>query len=127
MVEEGQPDYLEQNINTILRRHDVQARVHGKDVFTMAGEYTCQLMEAGLRKFLQQWEPAAITVPPLEKSNGPESERSGATGAATAVRLVYRLSGAPVFLRRETAGKGIRQAAGEHGYRLSFLCHTCPL
>ncbi len=74
MVEEGQPDYLEQNINTILRRHDVQARMHGKDVFTMAGEYTCQLMEAGLRKFLQQWEPAAITVPPLEKTAGPDRE-----------------------------------------------------
>ena len=70
MVEEGQPDYLEQNINTILRRHDVQARLHGKDVFTMAGEYTCQLMEQGLRKFLLQWEPAAVTVPPLEKTDG---------------------------------------------------------
>ena len=70
MVEEGQPDYLEQNINTILRRNDVQARLHGKDVFTMAGEYTCQLMEQGLRKFLLQWEPAAVTVPPLEKTDG---------------------------------------------------------
>ena len=57
LVEEGQPDYLEQNINTILRRNDVQTRVHGKDVFSMAGEYTCQLMEAGLRKFLARWEP----------------------------------------------------------------------
>ena len=70
MVEEGQPDYLEQNVNTILRRRDVQARIHGKDVFTMAGEYTCQLMEEGLRKFLLQWEPAAVTIPPLEKANG---------------------------------------------------------
>ena len=74
LVEEGQPDYLEQNINTILRRHDVQARVHGKDVFTMAGEYTCQLMEEGLRKFLARWEPDAVTVPPLEKSNGGNRE-----------------------------------------------------
>ena len=74
LVEEGQPDYLEQNINTILRRQDVQARVHGKDVFTMAGEYTCQLMEEGLRKFLARWEPGAITVPPLEKTNGANRE-----------------------------------------------------
>ena len=74
LVEEGQPDYLEQNINTILRRHDVQARVHGKDVFTMAGEYTCQLMEEGLRTFLARWEPGAITVPPLEKTNGGNRE-----------------------------------------------------
>ena len=74
LVEEGQPDYLEQNINTILRRHDVQARVHGKDVFTMAGEYTCQLMEQGLREFLARWEPDAVTVPPLEKTNGANRE-----------------------------------------------------
>ncbi len=74
LVEEGQPDYLEQNINTILRRNDIQARVQGKDVFSMAGEYTCQLMEAGLRKFLARWEPDAITVPPLEKTNGADRE-----------------------------------------------------
>ena len=74
MVEEGQPDYLEQNINTILRRNDVQTRIHGKDVFSMAGEYTCQLMEAGLRKFLTRWQPAAATIPPLEKHNGQSRE-----------------------------------------------------
>ena len=74
LVEEGQPDYLEQNINTILRRNDIQARVQGKDVFSMAGEYTCQLMEAGLRKFLARWEPDAITVAPLEKTNGADRE-----------------------------------------------------
>ena len=74
MVEEGQPDYLEQNINTILRRNDVQTRVHGKDVFSMAGEYTCQLMESGLRKFLAHWEPGAVTVPSLVKTNGADRE-----------------------------------------------------
>ena len=51
MVEEGQPDYLEQNINTILRRNDVQTRIHGKDVFSMAGEYTCQLMKRDCGNF----------------------------------------------------------------------------
>ena len=74
LVEEGQPDYLEQNINTILRRNDVQTRIHGKDVFSMAGEYTCQLMEAGLRKFLARWEPEAVTVAPLENSNGKDKD-----------------------------------------------------
>ena len=70
MVEEGQPDYIEQNLNTILRRNDVQTRIHGKDVFSMAGEYTCQLMEAGLRKFLAQWEPGAVTLPSLAQADG---------------------------------------------------------
>ncbi|MFT5350221.1 MAG: indolepyruvate ferredoxin oxidoreductase alpha subunit [Planctomycetota bacterium] len=61
LVEEGQPDYIEQNISTILRRKDIQTPLHGKDLFTMAGEYTCQLMEAGVRKFLQKYQPDAIT------------------------------------------------------------------
>ena len=68
MVEEGQPDYLEQNINTILRRHDVQARLHGKDVFfhgrgiylPVDGGRTAEISAAA-------GSPAAITVPPLDK------------------------------------------------------------
>jgi indolepyruvate ferredoxin oxidoreductase, alpha subunit len=52
MVEEGQPDYLEQALHAILRRHDVQTPLHGKDVLPKAGEYTASAMEAGLRKFM---------------------------------------------------------------------------
>ena len=40
LVEEGQPDFIEQNVHSILRRADLQTRVHGKDVLPMAGEYT---------------------------------------------------------------------------------------
>ena len=40
MVEEGQPEFIEQALNTILRRRDIQTRIVGKDVLPMAGEYT---------------------------------------------------------------------------------------
>ena len=40
MVEESQPEFLEQAINVILRKADLQTRVHGKDMLPMAGEYT---------------------------------------------------------------------------------------
>ena len=33
MVEEGQPEYIEQSLNTILRRRDLQTKISGKDVF----------------------------------------------------------------------------------------------
>ncbi|HEV2727755.1 MAG TPA: thiamine pyrophosphate-dependent enzyme, partial [Solirubrobacterales bacterium] len=52
MIEEGQPDYIEQNLNTILRRADLQTRVHGKDVLPMAGEYTPLVLARGLDAFL---------------------------------------------------------------------------
>ncbi len=33
IVEEGQPEFIEQAVNTVLRRHDIQAKIHGKGVF----------------------------------------------------------------------------------------------
>ena len=40
IVEEGQPEFIEQALNTILRRRDIQTKICGKDVLPMAGEYT---------------------------------------------------------------------------------------
>jgi len=53
MVEEGQPDYLEQALNAILKRHEVATRVVGKEVLPMAGEYTGAVVLKGLLEFLQ--------------------------------------------------------------------------
>jgi indolepyruvate ferredoxin oxidoreductase, alpha subunit len=57
MVEEGQPDYLEQAVNTILRRADIQTMVHGKDMLPMAGEYTGGVVRAGVQKFIERYRP----------------------------------------------------------------------
>ena len=57
IVEEGQPDFIEQAVNTILRRADLQTRVHGKDVLPMAGEYTGGVVRDGVRKFIAQVRP----------------------------------------------------------------------
>ena len=54
IVEEGQPDYIEQAVNTILRRADIQTRVHGKDMLPMAGEYTGGVVRDGIRKFIDE-------------------------------------------------------------------------
>ena len=52
MVEEGQPEFIEQALNTILRRKDVQTKVCGKDVFPQAGEYTAPVVLKGVNSFL---------------------------------------------------------------------------
>ena len=57
VVEEGQPDYIEQAIGSILRKRDVNATLAGKDVLPMAGEYTAEVMLAGLRGFLRGAAP----------------------------------------------------------------------
>ena len=60
MVEEGQPDYLEQNLHAIVRRRGVDVAVHGKDVLPPSGDYTVAVIEAGLRQFVERHHPAAF-------------------------------------------------------------------
>ena len=57
VLEEGQPEFIEQEIATCLRRAEVPARLHGKDVMHMAGEYSAEAMVRGLAKFLRQHAP----------------------------------------------------------------------
>lgn len=58
IVEEGQPEFIEHELNTIIRRADLQTRIIGKDVLPRAGEYTGQVLRDGLSSFLERWSPA---------------------------------------------------------------------
>ena len=52
MVEEGQPNYLEQAMRAILQERSITATaVHGKDCLPLAGEYTGEVVLRGLAKF----------------------------------------------------------------------------
>ncbi len=57
VVEEGQPEFIEQEILAILRRLDVNTPVHGKDMLPMAGEYTVEVIARGLAAFVAQHAP----------------------------------------------------------------------
>jgi len=52
VIEEGQPAYIEDALHAILRRADLQTKVHGKDCLPMAGEYTGEVVLAGLAKWV---------------------------------------------------------------------------
>ena len=58
VMEEGQPEYLEHEIGSLLRRADLSTRLHGKDMLPMAGEYTAEVMLEGLSTFLKAEVPA---------------------------------------------------------------------
>ena len=53
IIEEGQPDFIEQSINTTLRRAGIATRIAGKDVLPSAGEYTGQVLQLGIGAFLK--------------------------------------------------------------------------
>jgi len=57
MIEEGQPDFLEQNLHAILRKAELQTKVHGKDVLAMAGEYTGAMVLRGIFRFIERYAP----------------------------------------------------------------------
>ena len=57
IVEEGQPDYIDQAASTILRRADIQTKLHGKDMLPMGGEYNGGVVHEGLQKFIAMHRP----------------------------------------------------------------------
>ena len=76
IIEEGQPEFIEQAVNTILRRADIQTRVEGKGMLPMAGEYTGGVMKAGLRKFVAAYRPDL-----LPDARAPAAARRRTTGS----------------------------------------------
>jgi indolepyruvate ferredoxin oxidoreductase, alpha subunit len=73
IVEEGQPEYIEQSVNQFLRQADIQTRVVGKGPLPMAGEYTGAVVSAGIKGFLAQWAPH-ITASNQSPARGPAAE-----------------------------------------------------
>lgn len=66
LVEEGAPEYIEQSLNTILRRRDIQTKVSGKDVLPMGGEYTAPVLMKGVKNFLEMHQRVLLgNQPPL--------------------------------------------------------------
>ena len=70
MVEEGQPEYIEQSLNTILRRRDLQTASPGKDVLPMAR----RIYRAGDGR----------GHPPLPRDSSPGAARQSAAAARSA-------------------------------------------
>jgi indolepyruvate ferredoxin oxidoreductase alpha subunit len=58
VVEEGTPEYIEQEIATYLRRRDINTPLHGKDMLSATGEYSAEVMASGLAAFLGKYLPS---------------------------------------------------------------------
>jgi len=124
VVEEGQPDYIEQALHSILRRADVQARLHGKDMLQMAGEYTGEVVLRGVHKFIAH---AAAAL--LDRSELPSALR-GRTKSGVAQAAEKQVHGRPpsfctgcperpIF----TAMKLVERELGPHHVSCDIGCH----
>lgn len=56
LLEEGQPNFVEQNIAAILRERGLNTVLHGKDLLPKAGEYSAATLLTGMRRFLQRYD-----------------------------------------------------------------------
>ena len=65
VVEEGSPDYIEQQINVELRRADLRTHVYGKGPLPATGEYTSEVLIRGIAEFLAETRPVGLDITAL--------------------------------------------------------------
>jgi indolepyruvate ferredoxin oxidoreductase, alpha subunit len=90
VVEEGQPEYIEHEIGSILRRAGCTTSLSGKDALPMAGEYTSEVLIEGVGKFLREKLPAV---------GNQLTDKSYADEVTQLKTKAAKLLGAPVPLR----------------------------
>ncbi|MFM1855291.1 MAG: hypothetical protein RLZ83_600 [Pseudomonadota bacterium] len=121
LVEEGQPNYLEQNIAAVLRAAGSDCALHGKDLLPVAGEYTAAAVMGGVSAFLRRHG----VMRPLEVT-------AGAAAIAPALSPAVSLPAAPgpaVGPGRPVSASGrtipIQSAPVVHNRPPGF-CTGCP-
>ena len=60
VVEEGQPEHIEQTLGNFLFKSGRKLNLYGKDILPMAGEYTGQVVLDGLTAFLKKVAPQML-------------------------------------------------------------------
>ncbi|UCH74853.1 MAG: indolepyruvate ferredoxin oxidoreductase subunit alpha [Rhodospirillales bacterium] len=99
VLEEGYPEFIEQQILHILVRAGIATDVRGKDLFEGAGEYTGEWVARGLAGFLEAHGPAAAAKDMRALADGIETSqeagRAAFDGAAPPPREPTFCTGCP--------------------------------
>ncbi|MBO9099311.1 MULTISPECIES: indolepyruvate ferredoxin oxidoreductase subunit alpha [unclassified Rhizobium] len=124
MVEEGAPEYIEQSLNTILRRRDIQTRIAGKDTLPMGGEYTTQVLMKGIKTFLETHARVLLgNQPPLPDPspvlNDPKVRALAEVVPPRPAGFCIGCPERPIF----AAMKLVEQELGEHHVAADIGCH----
>jgi indolepyruvate ferredoxin oxidoreductase alpha subunit len=91
VLEEGQPNFVEQNISAILRKAKSTTELHGKDFLPMAGEYNTLTMLKGLRAYLEHYgriEPQPARKPRVIPLKEESVQQQPATTPAVAAEVL---------------------------------------
>lgn len=143
VLEEGQPNYVEQNISAILRQHKVDVELHGKDFMPKYGEYNTQTVLKGLRQFFEHYgrvapepERKPRVVPRVEGEGGLErsvqverlddevdaaSEAIGSLNSATTDEIAAVQQAAAQTMATQAAGQASSQASAAQSAAMHAL------
>jgi indolepyruvate ferredoxin oxidoreductase alpha subunit len=128
VIEEGQPAYIEDAVLALLRREEViGAKVYGKGVLPLAGEYTNEVVLTGVARFVESSAPQGLDTAHIAKVH----ER-----LAAAKNMAAELLGAPIPPRQPSfcvgcperpvfsAMKLIERDTGAFHISADIGCHT---
>ncbi|WP_067733940.1 indolepyruvate ferredoxin oxidoreductase subunit alpha [Novosphingobium naphthalenivorans] len=117
IIEEGQPEFIEHELNTLVRRAGLEARVCGKDLLPRSGEYGVDVLRKGLSKFLADWRPE------LASNRDEEAPLQAAVAAQIPQRPAGFCTGCPerpIF----TAMKLVERELGPAHVSADIGCHV---
>lgn len=148
LVEEGMPALLEEQIRAAAQRAKLSTEIFGKDVLSLAGEYTPEVVLKGLGDFLGEVETLRVAVPagaPVQASPagvGAGSSpggggRAGARGALPAAAVAApptvngtgsradeaRARAEAILLHRQLAHSFLEHPVAK---RTAVFCTGCP-
>lgn len=120
VVEEGHPEFIEQQLSAYLYRAESRVKLHGKGIFPMGGEYTGQVMLDGIGAFLKiaapEMLPATVRAPNEDKPQLPDLSK------VVPIRPPGFCTGCPerpIF----AALKMVQQDLGKHQITADIGCH----
>ncbi len=124
IVEEGQPEFIEQAVSMILRRNGVAAVISGKDVLPRAGEYTAAVMFDGVGTFIERHDPGLLgnRPPPPDAKSVLDHPQMKALADEVPPRPPGFCTGCPerpIF----AAMKLVEQELGPHHVSADIGCH----
>ncbi|MFZ1660466.1 MAG: indolepyruvate ferredoxin oxidoreductase subunit alpha [Paracoccaceae bacterium] len=120
LVEEGQPEFIEQGLSTILLRSGAPTKLYGKNIFPMAGEYTGQVMLDGVTAFLKA--TAAHLLPGQVRAPNADSPKIPDLSKTVPIRPPSFCTGCPerpIF----AALKLVEKELGKHQITADIGCH----
>jgi indolepyruvate ferredoxin oxidoreductase alpha subunit len=122
VVEEGQPNYIEQAFAAMLHKANVGTRVVGKEYLPMAGEYTGQVMLDGLSAFLRAHAAHMLLAQvraPNKPSNSHDIPNLAGVVPGRPPGFCIGCPERPIF----AATKLVEQELGKHHIASDIGCH----